>query len=358
MGAAVSRGELVEPTDEQRTRESKVQQRVQLLEELVQGPTQSRRQQLLKQLTPDSCQEGAQGYFLPSAPEEFKLGCLIAAGSYGRVYAGSYCGRPAALKLLILEEESAAAILNEVRLCLKLNHTNLVRLLDCAVVSTSSRQPAASQEYAGDWLSSSSAPPSLQPYESSCNYDYLPLVETPSTALDDQQQQQQLAGSLSVAAAAAAAGYGVIARASEPHDSGGLVTGNDLLSQHDSQQRHMGLVSQAGHACFEVWIAMELCDGGTLAEQVQRGFQYLSENKQVDMELLLLLAIDIARALSYMHSEHVCHGDLKSENILLKSEGPASRSASAGCSRASSCFGGSDERSWLGTIRSTATAAA
>jgi hypothetical protein len=59
--------------------------------------------------------------------------------------AGSYCGNPAALKLLILEEESAAAILNEVRLCLKLNHKNLVRLLDCAVVSTSSGQPAAPQ---------------------------------------------------------------------------------------------------------------------------------------------------------------------------------------------------------------------
>lgn len=29
---------------------------------------------MLKQLTPDSCHGGTQGYFLPSAPEEFKLG--------------------------------------------------------------------------------------------------------------------------------------------------------------------------------------------------------------------------------------------------------------------------------------------
>jgi hypothetical protein len=47
---------------------------VQLLEELVQGPTQSRRQQLLQQLTPDTYHGDGQGYFLPSAPEEFKLG--------------------------------------------------------------------------------------------------------------------------------------------------------------------------------------------------------------------------------------------------------------------------------------------
>lgn len=34
-------------------------------------------------------------------------------------------------------------------------------------------------------------------------------------------------------------------------------------------------------------------------------------------ELLLTVALDIARALSYMHAEHVCHGDLKAENVLL-----------------------------------------
>jgi hypothetical protein len=59
--------------------------------------------------------------------------------------AGTYCGRPAALKLLILDESSAAAIVNEVRLCLKLNHRNLVQLLDCAVV-TSARTSVCGRE--------------------------------------------------------------------------------------------------------------------------------------------------------------------------------------------------------------------
>jgi hypothetical protein len=132
------------------------------------------------------------------------------------------------------------------------------------------------QASGGNWLSSSPAVPSLQ-QPSPCNYSYLPLLAPAGAA-----QQQQQPGS-PAAAPAVAPGYSVIARASEPHGFGGWFTGNDLLSQHDSQQRQLGLMSPAGHACFEVWIAMELCDGGTLAEQVQRGFQYHPESKQVDM---------------------------------------------------------------------------
>jgi hypothetical protein len=57
--------------------------------------------------------------------------------------AGTYAGQPAALKLLLLDEETAHAILNEVRLCLKLSHKNLVQLLDCAVVATSKQTGSA-----------------------------------------------------------------------------------------------------------------------------------------------------------------------------------------------------------------------
>lgn len=57
--------------------------------------------------------------------------------------AGTYGDQPAALKLLLLDEETAHAILNEVRLCLKLSHKNLVQLLDCAVVASNKHAAAA-----------------------------------------------------------------------------------------------------------------------------------------------------------------------------------------------------------------------
>lgn len=72
-----------------------------------------------------------------------------------------------------------------------------------------------------------------------------------------------------------------IARASSQHRPH-LVTGSDLLSTSQDGISY-GLLSPSGHACFEVWIAMELCDGGTLAQQVSQGFQYCPATRQVDM---------------------------------------------------------------------------
>lgn len=55
------------------------------------------------------------------------------------------------------------------------------------------------------------------------------------------------------------------------------------LSAASSGRLPSSLSAPLGHACFEVWIAMELCDGGTLAEQLQRGFHCFADTGQVDM---------------------------------------------------------------------------
>lgn len=128
------------------------------------------------------------------------------------------------------------------------------------------------QDAESGWFSSPGPQP-LQLFNSNL-YSYLPVLSTPGML-----EQQLQAGSSAVAGASTS----VIARASDETQHG-FITGNDLLYHEAAQQHHqLGLTSAAGHACFEVWIAMEYCDGGTLAEQVQQGFQYVPETNQVDM---------------------------------------------------------------------------
>lgn len=74
-------------------------------------------------------------------------------------------------------------------------------------------------------------------------------------------------------------GFKELARATSL-DQANHTTGSELLHLDG---RGFGLTSPSGHACFEVWIAMELCDGGTLAEQVARGFQYCPQSHHVDL---------------------------------------------------------------------------
>jgi serine/threonine protein kinase len=63
---------------------------------------------------------------------------------------------------------------------------------------------------------------------------------------------------------------------------------------------------------------------------------YLAKSMQVR---LLRRAADVAAGVSYLHSRHVCHGDLKCENVLLRSEpqdpdGAMAKVADFGLSRA------------------------
>lgn len=55
------------------------------------------------------------------------------------------------------------------------------------------------------------------------------------------------------------------------------------ITELTCQESRLPAITSLGHACFEVWIAMELCDGGTLTEQLQHGFHCLPGSQQVDM---------------------------------------------------------------------------
>ena len=71
---------------------------------------------------------------------------------------------------------------------------------------------------------------------------------------------------------------------------------------------------------FRTWIVMEYCDKGSLANAVRtRAFFYDQDDTQPNVLAMLLTALDIASAMEYLHSLKVIHGDLKAQNVLLKS---------------------------------------
>ena len=59
-------------------------------------------------------------------------------------------------------------------------------------------------------------------------------------------------------------------------------------------------------------IITEYMAGGSL-----RKYLHQQEPHSVPIELVLNLSLDIARGMSYLHSQGILHRDLKSENILL-----------------------------------------
>uniref|UniRef100_A0A453DMS2 Protein kinase domain-containing protein n=1 Tax=Aegilops tauschii subsp. strangulata TaxID=200361 RepID=A0A453DMS2_AEGTS len=59
-------------------------------------------------------------------------------------------------------------------------------------------------------------------------------------------------------------------------------------------------------------IITEYMAGGSL-----RKYLHQQEPHSVPIELVLKLALDIARGMSYLHSQGILHRDLKSENVLL-----------------------------------------
>ncbi|KAI8462305.1 MAG: kinase-like domain-containing protein [Monoraphidium minutum] len=70
-------------------------------------------------------------------------------------------------------------------------------------------------------------------------------------------------------------------------------------------------------------VVMELCDRGTLRDAIKGGLVHRAlPNGAIGVELAAAVEIllDVAYAVQYLHSMQLVHGDIKLENILLKSD--------------------------------------
>ncbi|XP_050842914.1 serine/threonine-protein kinase PAK 1-like [Serinus canaria] len=63
----------------------------------------------------------------------------------------------------------------------------------------------------------------------------------------------------------------------------------------------------------ELWLVMEYMDGGTLSDVISR--IYLSEDQ------MAAISRECLQGLDFLHSNHVIHRDVKSDNILLRTDG-------------------------------------
>jgi serine/threonine protein kinase len=70
----------------------------------------------------------------------------------------------------------------------------------------------------------------------------------------------------------------------------------------------------------EIWVAMELCSGGDLAQLIA-AIRDQRKKPILPLELVAYVALGCLKALSYVHAHHRIHRDIKSDNILIAGQG-------------------------------------
>lgn len=89
----------------------------------------------------------------------------------------------------------------------------------------------------------------------------------------------------------------------------------DTLVVQDSSSRSKAQPS------YKIYIVLELCDQGNLTSALRKGrFRTAPGSRHPHMGRIVSVAIQMARGLEHLHKHDVIHGDLKSNNILLKSD--------------------------------------
>ncbi|KAK2170162.1 hypothetical protein LSH36_4g17098 [Paralvinella palmiformis] len=90
------------------------------------------------------------------------------------------------------------------------------------------------------------------------------------------------------------------------------------LSNHPNLPLFYGLyLKQDPQADDQLWIAMELCSGGSVTDLVKA---QLARNHTMDELLIAHILKECMKALKHLHQNHIIHRDVKGHNLLLTSD--------------------------------------
>jgi len=93
-------------------------------------------------------------------------------------------------------------------------------------------------------------------------------------------------------------------------------TSHDVFS--NLAQQNVAVGHDAGEL-FETWLVLEFCDRGSLWKTIKKGYFTQGQTIAPLLDHVLLTALDVANAMNYLHTLGITHGDLKADNVLLKS---------------------------------------
>ena len=102
---------------------------------------------------------------------------------------------------------------------------------------------------------------------------------------------------------------------------------NVILSPHNRGQfeREMEIASCCRHPNLLLFIGATAEDGNPLfvTELLDCNLRHLLDERQLNLQEIVSLALDVARGLNYLHHKRppIVHRDIKSDNVLLKRQG-------------------------------------